>query len=319
MELKKLFITLIFISGFVMISNARSPLKDLSKKSDSDKKSFIKKEIESSASHIANAQQNIHMTMGKPKNDRELYKEVKKIAILGMSVGVGFADGVADREEQGLAGISYGDYDLLANSILESIYKGIESEGFVVVKLEDVMKAPTYSSVDYGEWDGKLGAFGKNCWVTTPLKSKWIEPDAVNDLKSAGSLMTRGDIRKKNALERNLPLQKLTQEVGADAGILLTCRILIWKGMYQLGFSTDRRSFVMDLIPSQGESRIIWSSYFKNFVELDIKSTKTDTKNGLWEKKWGYDLSAAVPELSEALFEAASISAYNLKMDQSEK
>lgn len=315
MKLIKSLVVFLLI-GLVFSAYAGSPLKGLSKKSDSDKKSFIKKEVDESPSHIANAQQNIHMSMNNPKNDRELYKDVKKIAVLGMSVAVGFADGVADREEQGLAGIPYGDYDVLANTILESIYKGIESEGYQVVKLEDVMKTASYASVNYGEWNGKLGIFGKNCWVTTPLKSKWIEPDAVNNISSAGSLTTRGDVRKKNALERNAPLQKLVQEAGADAGVVLTCRILIYKGEYQLGFGADRRSFVMDMIPAQGESRIIWSTYFKNFVELDFKATKTNTKTGAWKKSWGYDLNAAIPDLKEALYEASSISAYKLKLDQ---
>jgi hypothetical protein len=317
MKLSKTLVLLLLV-GAVFSAYAGSPLKGLSGKSDSDKKTFIKKEVEHSPSHIANAQQNIHMSMNNPKNDQALYKEVKKIAVLGMSVAVGFADGVADREEQGLAGIPYGDYDILANGILESIYKGIESEGYQVIKLEDVMKTPSYASVNYGEWDGKLGNFGKNCWVTTPLKSKWIEPDVLNNISSAGSLMTRGDVRKKNALERNAPLQKLVQEAGADAGVVLTCRILIYKGEYQLGFGGDRRSFVIDMIPAQGESRIVWSAYFKNFVELDFKATKTDTKTGAWKKSWGYDLNAAIPDLKDALFEAASISAYKLKHDQSE-
>jgi len=312
-------ITLLLLSFAILTSYAKSPLKGLSKESDSDKNSFIKKEVEYSPSHIANAQQNMHMKMASPKNDQELYKDVKKIAVLGMSVAFGFADGVADRGETGIAGIPYSGFDDLANNIIQSIYKGIESEGFQVVKLEDVMKAPSYAAADYGKWEGKLGIFGKNCWVTTPLKSKWIEPDAINNLTSAGSLMTRGDIRKKNALERNQPLQKIVQEVGADAGVVLTCRILIWKGMYQLGFGADRRSFVMDMIPANGESRIIWSSYFKNFVELDYKSTKVDAQKGLYDQKWGYDLNVAIPELSEAIFESAAISAYKFKIDQTEK
>jgi len=309
------FIILFILTGLLSSTTAFAQL-NLSTESDSKRKSFIKREIENSQSHLFNAQQVMHTKIGKPIDDVDLYKDVKKIAVLGLSVSVGLTDGIGERGEQGIFGISFQDFDALADDILKSVEKAISDQGYSVVPLQEVMNAPLYSSIDYGKWDGKIDAFGKNSWATTPLKSKWMDVDAVNNISSAGSLMTRGDIRKENALKRNEPLQKLTKEVGADAGIIVSCRINIYKGKYSLGFGVDRRSFVMDMVLTNDEPRIVWSSYFKNFVELDISAVKKDTKKELWGKKWGYDLNTSIPALSQQLYEAAFISMFKFNQDQ---
>jgi hypothetical protein len=293
---------LIFSASF---SYAGSPLDDL--KTEKDKIKFVEKQFEVSMSHKANAGQTQNAKMsGVPIDKPELYKDVKKIAVLGLSVKFS-ADG-ASEGEKGYGGIPFEHFDILTDSILSALYMGFESEGFQIVRLDAVMKASSYSKLEpVGVQD--------DCRITTPFKSKWVEPEKVNSIGSGISFVHKDTI-KARAMKRNQPYQDLVKEVGADAGINVVVRIKVSGGEFIFGGGPMKRGLVIDMIPATGDPRIIWSTTLKADLKLDLSIGKFDKKSGLYDKSWKYDLKSSVPYLSIASRMLFVESALKLKIDQ---
>ena len=302
---------LFFILLFSFNIFAASAQLDL--KSENDKKKFADKQFEYSLSHKANAGQtkNAKMT-GNIIDNPALYKEIKKVAVIGLSVA--FESDYGSKGDDGYGGIPAAHFEELANSILNTIYSGFEGEGFQVIKLDEVIKAPSYSGIDFGSWD-KGSRYKENCWVETPLNSKWVEPDKVNSL-SSGIKIIHGDTLKARAMARNQPFQNLAKEVGADAGLNIVVRIKITSKGYMVGWGPLKRGLVVDLIPATGDPRIIWSASLKTLLELDLKPYTFDRKKGLYNESWKYNLQKSLPELTDASLQLFGAVACNLKSDQ---
>jgi hypothetical protein len=154
------------LSATLLLMSVSSLVAQVELKTDAEKKKFAGKNFEFSMSHKANAGQTRNTKMTGAIIDKpEVYKDVRKIAILGVTVAFTSRDGSGSKGENGYAGIPVDQFDELSDSILNSIYKGIESEGFQVVTLEKVMQTPSYSKVNFGSCDDGPD----NAWVTSPV------------------------------------------------------------------------------------------------------------------------------------------------------
>jgi hypothetical protein len=312
-SMKKLFQLLLICSFSASYVFAGSPLADL--KTERDKQKFANKQFQTSISHGANAVQTKNAKMsGVPIDKPELYRNVKKIAILGVTVAFTSGDGSGNKDEKSYGGIPVEHFNELSDSVLNSIYMAFEAEGFKVVKLDEVMKAPSYSKIDFGKVE-ESSRYGSNNWISTALNSKWVEPDNVNSVKS-GITLVHSDTVKARALVRNKPFQQLVQEVGADAGINIAVRFYVSGGEIIMGWGPLKRGLVVDMIPATGDPRVIWSNTLKSDLELDIAIGKFDKKSGMYSKSWKYNLKSSIPALSVASLKVFETTAIKLKMDQ---
>jgi hypothetical protein len=311
--MKRFYLTVAAILLTATFVNAQIDLK-----SESEKKKFAGKQFEFSMSHKANAGQTRNTKMsGQIINTPALYKDVKKIAILGVSVAFTSRDGAGSKGDNGYGGIPLEHFNELAESELQSIYKGFEMEGFSVVKLEEVMKSPSYSKLDFGEWDQGL-RYSENCWIVTPQNSKWLEPDVVNSVSSGISLV-HADTLKARAMKRNKPFQDIVKEVNADAGVNIVLRYYVYDNEVKMGWTPLKRGMVVDLIPASGDPRIVWSATLKSDLEIGVEIEKFDKKSNLYSKTWKLNLQPSIPKLADATTQVMSAAAVQLKMDQAEE
>jgi len=311
--MKKVSFTLVVISFFMFLW-AGSPIKDL--KTEKDLEKFADKQFEVSMSHKANAGQTQNAKMGgAPIDNPELYKNVKKIAVLGLTVAFTSREGSGKRDEVSYAGIPVQHFNTLADSILQSVYKAYENQGFSIVTLDEVKKLPSYSKIDFGTID-ESSRYSSDAWICTPGNSKWIEPDNVNSIKSGISFVHRDTLRAR-AFKKNDPLQCLVSEAGADAGINIAVRFYVYNGEIKMGWGPLKRGLVVDLIPATGDPRIIWSATLKSDLDLDVEIGKFDKKAGMTYKSWKYNLEASIVDLNRASKKVFESTAVKLKLDQS--
>jgi hypothetical protein len=309
--MKQLLMTVVMLLMAGSVVRAQVELK-----SETDLKKFAGKNFEFSMSHKYNAGQTRNVKMSGQIIDKpEFYKDVKKIAVLGVTVAFTSRDGSASADAAGYAGIPARHFRELADSILEAIYRGFESEGYAIVGLDQVMKAPSYRKLDFGSSDEGT-RYSDNSWVATALDSKWMEPEKVNTLKS-GISFVHADTLKARAMLRNKPLQDVTAEVGADAGINIAIRFNISGSEFRLGWGSLKRGMVADLIPAAGDPRIVWSSSLKSDVDLGIKIKTFDKKTTFDGKSWKYNLAPSIPALSDQVYQVMRAVAFQLKTDQS--
>jgi hypothetical protein len=284
-----------------------------------EKAKFARRNFEFSLSHNNSARQtqNVRIT-GAIIDKPELYRNVKKIAVLGLTVAFQSRDGWATGTDDGYAGISAAHFRELADSILKSVYAGFESEGFQVVTLENVMKLPAYKDISFGTPD-ESRRYNDNSFIATAAGSKWMEPDWVNSMRS-GMKFIHMDTIKARAIKRNLPVQKLVAESGADAGVNIAVRFIIAGNEFNMGWGPLKRGLVIDMIPATGDPRVVWSVTVKSDVDLDTRVSTFNKKTDVWgNKSWKYNLSRSIPVLANITRGIFGAAAVQLKEDQAKK
>jgi hypothetical protein len=308
---KFMFFTAVLMA--ISIFKAGSQANDL--KTENDKIKFADKQFEVSMSHKANAGQTQNARMsGAPIDNCDLYKGVKKIAVLGLTVAFTSREGSGSRDEKSYGGIPVEQFDELAENILKSVYSSFEAKGFSVIKLEDVVKTSSYAKIDFGTTDENK-RYSSDSWVCTPANSKWVEPDNVNSIKSGISLVHK-DTLKARAFIRNKPFQDVAAEAGADAGINLVVRYFVSGGEIVMGWGPLKRGLVIDMIPSHGDPRVIWSATLKADLETGVGIGKFDKKSGITQKSWKYNLKPSIPGLTSVASAVLESAALKLKADQ---
>jgi len=308
-----------FIFVLLFLASGLSVLAQLEITTEAQKAKFARRNFENSISHNNSARQTQHVRMtGAIIDNPELYRNVKKIAVIGLTVAFQSRDGWASGTEDGYAGIPAAHFRELADSILKSVYAGFESEGYQVVTLEDVMKLPAYNDISFGTPD-ESNRYNDNSFVATALGSKWMEPDWVNSMRS-GIKFIHMDTIKARAIKRILPVQKLVAESGADAGVNIAVRFIIAGNEFNMGWGPYKRGLVIDMIPSTGEPRVIWSVTTKSDVGLDTRISTRNKKMDVWgNKSWKYNLSRSIPVLTTIMRGVFGAAAVQLKEDQAKK
>jgi hypothetical protein len=314
--MKKFIFALLYVTTVCFCTNAGSPLKNL--KDPEDFQKFANSQFSTSISHGANAMQCKNANMaGIPKIHPEEYKQVNKIAVLGFTLAFATNDAIADKSSDGYGGIPAEHINQLTESALHSLYKALTEEGYQIVKLDEVMKAPSYALIESDDSE-ESRRYRKNSWIATPIGSKWVEPDYINSIKS-GITLVHSDTVQARSFARNKPFQDVIKEVGADAGINVVVRMVIAGGELQLGWTPLKRGMVTDMIPATGLPRIIWSSSLKSLVNTGEVIRSFDRKLKLTSESWKYNLSPSIPVLAEDTYKVFRAVATDFHNDQNKK
>jgi hypothetical protein len=239
--------------------------------------------------------------MGKLKIDRGLLKGVKKIVIAGFDVARGI-DSAADE---------FPDYDGLANALYDEFAKAFAAAGLEVVGIKEAMATQAYAALDYPQEHAIAGWKGES-HADTAYGSKWADPIAINPLSSQINFETES-VKRPKLLAKMAPLAEVAKELGADAAMIVSVRVLMGQGGISIGFGQNINSYIVDMV-SPADGRIVWSASLKDFLNLKTKPA-VSSKAGLFERKYSYDWEKIIPGVSAEFAGLAAATATKLKLD----
>lgn len=269
---------------------------------DGPRASFAKKSLAWSPTHERFASvMGDTGAMGKLKIDREMLKGVKKVVIAGFDVARGI-DSATDE---------FPDYDGLANALYDEFAKAFAAAGLEVVGIQEAMKTQAYAALDYPQEHAIVGWKGE-FHADTAHGSKWADPIAINPLSSQINFETES-VKRPKLLAKMAPLAEVAKELGADAAIIVSVRVLMGQGGMTIGFGQNINSYIVDMV-SPADGRIVWSAGLKDYLKLKTKPA-VSSKAGLFERKFTYDWEKIIPGVSAEFAGLAAATATKLKLD----
>lgn len=303
----KRWLFLLVMLCFAGTAYAGPDLATLAKADDGEKKSFMKKRFDWSPSHDIFAKtMGDTGSFGKLKIDRESMKQIKKIAIVGFDVRRGINDAVVT---------NFPDYEGLANAMYQELVKAFTAGGFEVIGLDKAMNTEAYKKIDFGPVEHKVTMWGGNSHADTALGSKWLNTDTVNSLKSAISF-DPDSVKRPKWIAKITPITDVAKELGADAAVIASVRVMMDAGKIQFGFGHNIHTANIDLF-RVNDPRLIWSAGMKDFVELKTKPAYTSS-SGFFSKSYNFDWVAVTPGVADEFGGVAATAVYKFKFDMND-